>query len=132
MNVLLHEVGNDYHGGAFCADGGTRVVDGEIFAGWGMISGSPLGRIFVLFGPVITNEAHGAFSGFRIHSNTAEMTAMFEALSFLGPCGLVTHEEQSPFFFLFYACCWHLSGHDPGPNTYSWRLHVNNLYTRLT
>ena len=35
--------------------------------------------------PVITNEAHLAFSGARTHSNnTAEMTAMIEALSFLG------------------------------------------------
>ena len=51
----------------------------------------------VLFDPVITNEAHRAFSGFRIHSNTAEMTALFEALSFLGLRGLVTHEEQSLF-----------------------------------
>ena len=41
-----------------------------------------------MFGPVITNEAHPAFSGARNHSNnTAEMTAMFEALSFLCPRG---------------------------------------------
>ena len=49
--------------------------------------------------PVITNEAHPAFSGARIHSNnTAEMTAMFEALSFLGPRGPVAHEERSRIF----------------------------------
>ena len=82
--------------GYFYSDGGTRVVDGETFAGWGVISRSPRGRIFVMFGPVITTEAHLAFSGARIHSNnTAEMTAMFEALSFLGPRGPVTHDEQS-------------------------------------
>ena len=52
-----------------------------------------------MFGPVITNEAHPAFSGARIHSNnTAEMTAMFEALSFLGPRGPVAHEERSRIF----------------------------------
>ena len=61
-----------------------------------MISRSPRGRIYVMFGPVITTEAHLAFSGARIHSNnTAEMTAMIEALSFLGPHGPVTHDEQS-------------------------------------
>ena len=52
----------------------------------GVISRSPHGRIYVMFGPVISTEAHVASSGARIHSNnTAEMTAMIEALSFLGP-----------------------------------------------
>ena len=37
-----------------------------------------------MFGPVITTEPHLAFSG-RTHSNnSAEMSAMTEALSFLG------------------------------------------------
>ena len=50
----------------------------------GVISRSPHGRIDVMFGPVIITEAHLAFSGARTHSNnTAEMTAMVEALSFL-------------------------------------------------
>ena len=49
-----------------------------------------------MFGPVVTTKAHLAFSGARTHSNnTAEMTAMFEALSFLGSRGPVTHDEQS-------------------------------------
>ena len=65
-----------------------------------MISRSPRGRIFVLLGPVITTEAHLAVSGARIHSNNAaEMTAMFEALSFLGPRGPVTHDEQSSIYY---------------------------------
>ena len=65
-----------------------------------MISRPPRGRIFVLFSPVTTNEAHLAFSGARIHSNnTAEMTAMIEALSFLGPRGLVTHDDQSRIYY---------------------------------
>ena len=43
-----------------------------------------------MFGLVSTTEAHLAFSGARTHSNiTAEMTAMVEALSFLGPHGLL-------------------------------------------
>ena len=87
-------------GGLFCTDVGTRIVDGETLAGWCVISRSPRGRIYVMFGPVITNEAHLAFSGARVHSNkTAEMTAMIEALSFLGPRGPVTHDEQSCIFF---------------------------------
>ena len=93
---MTSELGNDYHGRAISTDGGTRVVDGETLAGWGVISRSSRGRIYVMFGPVITAEAHLAFSGARIHSNnTAEMTAMIEALSFLGPRGPVTHGEQS-------------------------------------
>ena len=48
------------------------------------------------FGPVVTTEAHLAFSGAKTHSNnTAEMTAIIEALSFLGPHGPVARDEQS-------------------------------------
>ena len=54
------------------------------------------GRIDVMFGLVVTTEAHPAFSGARTHSdNTAEMTAMVEALSFLGPCGPVACDVES-------------------------------------
>ena len=49
-----------------------------------------------MFGPVITMEAHLAFSDARTHSNnTAEMTAMIEALSFLGPRGPVARDANS-------------------------------------
>ena len=61
-----------------------------------MISRYPDRRIDVMFGPVFTIEAHLAFSGARIHSNnTAEMTAMIEALSFLGLQGLGTIEART-------------------------------------
>ena len=90
------ERGNDYRGWAIFTDGGTRVVDGETLAGWSVISRSPHGRIDVMFGPVVTTEAHPAFSGAQIDSNnTAEMTAMIEALSFRGPHGPVARDEQS-------------------------------------
>ena len=60
----------------------------------GVISRSPHGRIDVMFGPVVTTEAHLAFSGARTHpNNTAEMTAMIEALSFLGPHAPVAQDE---------------------------------------
>ena len=43
-----------------------------------------------MFGPVVITEAHLAFSGARTHSdNTAELTAMIEALSFRCPHGPV-------------------------------------------
>ena len=72
--------GNDY------TDGGTRHVNGETLTGWGVIARSPPGRIVVMFGPVITAEAHLAFSGARTHSNnTAEMTAKFCLFSALFP-----------------------------------------------
>ena len=60
-----------------------------------------------MFAPVITTEAHLAFSGARTHSNnTAELTAMIEALAFLGLRGPVTPGEQScliPFMLLVFA-----------------------------
>ena len=53
-----------------------------------------------MFGPVVSTEAHLAFSGARTHSNnTAEMTAMIEALSFLGPRGPVARDEQSCIYY---------------------------------
>ena len=97
---VTKELGNDYHGWAIYTDGGTRVVDGEILAGRCVISRSPRERIFVLSGPVTANETHLAFSGARTHSNnTAETTAMIEALSFLGPRGPVTPDEQSRIYY---------------------------------
>ena len=97
---ITRERGNDYRGWALYTDGGTHVVDGETLAGWSVISRSPHGRIDVMFGPVVTTEAHPAFSGARTHSNnTAEMTAMIEALYFLGPHGPVTRDEQSRIYY---------------------------------
>ena len=65
-----------------------------------MISLSPHGRIDVMFGQVVTTEAHLAFTGARAQSNnTTEMTAMIEALSFLGPHGPVARDEQSCIYF---------------------------------
>ena len=53
-----------------------------------------------MFGPVVTTEARLAFSGARTHSNkTAEMTAMIEALSFLGPHGPVVRDKQSCIYY---------------------------------
>ena len=97
---ITRERGDDYRWWAIYTDGGTRVVDGETLAGWSVISRSPHGRIDVMFGPVVTTEAHLAFSGARTHSNnTAEITAMIEALSFLGPHGPVTRDEQSCIYY---------------------------------
>ena len=53
-----------------------------------------------MFGPLVTTEAHLAFSGARTNSNnTAEMTAMIEALSFIGPHGPVVRDEQSCIYY---------------------------------
>ena len=59
----------------------------------------PHGRVDVMFGQVITTEAHFAFEGGRVHSNhTAEMSAVVEALSFLGPHGPVARDAHSCVF----------------------------------
>ena len=53
-----------------------------------------------MFGPVVTTEAHLAFSGARIHSNnTAAMSSMIEALFFLGPHGPVALDVESCIYF---------------------------------
>ena len=129
---ITRERGNDYRAWAICTDGGTRVVDGEILAGWFVICRFFHGRLDFMFGPVVTSEAHLAFSGARTHSNNiAEMTAMTEVLFFLGPHGPVTRDEQS--------CICYDSMHAAGmllvfvgerfkpEHMCSWRPRVNNL-----
>ena len=97
---ITRERGNDFRGWAIFSDGGTRVENGETFAGSSVIARSFRGRIGVMFGPVITTAAHLASSGARTHSNnTAEMTAVIEALSFLGPHGPLALDVKSCFFF---------------------------------
>ena len=84
------EKGNDFRGWAIYTGGGTRVVNGETLAWWSVISRFLRGRIDVMYGLFVTTEAHLLFSDVRAHSNnTAELTAMIEALSYLGPCGIV-------------------------------------------
>ena len=83
VRTTRRERGNDFQGWAINTDGGTRVVDGETSAGWSVIARSPHGRTDIMFGPVITTEAHLAFSVARTHfNNTPEMIAMVEALFF--------------------------------------------------
>ena len=90
------ERGNDFHAWAIYTDGGTRTEKGETFAECGFIARSPNGRIDIMFGPVVTTKAHPAFSGAKVHSNnTAEMSAMMEALYFLGPRGPVARDVEA-------------------------------------
>ena len=94
------ERGNGFQGCAVHTDGGTRFADGETLAGWGAVARSLHGRMDIMFGPVTTTEAHLAFSGARTRSNnTAEMTAMIEALSFLGPRGPVARDANSCIYY---------------------------------
>ena len=73
----------------------------KTFAGLGgAVALSLHGRLNIMFGPVITTEAHLAFVCARVHcNNTAEMTAMVEALSFLGPHGPVARDATSCIFY---------------------------------
>ena len=100
VRTTTRERGNDFQGWAIYTDGRTRHVNGETLAGWGVIARSPHGKTLVFFlGPVITAEAHPAFSGARTHSNTAEMTAVIEALSFLGPRDPVARDANSCIYY---------------------------------
>ena len=64
------------------------LPDGETLASWSVVARSPDGRIYFMFGPVVTTEAHLAYARARLHSNNiAELSAIVEALSFLGPHG---------------------------------------------
>ena len=78
--TATRERGNDFQGWAIYTDGSTRLADGDTFAGWSAVARSPHRRIDVMFGPVITTEAHLAFAGAGVHSNNTT-----EMLAILGP-----------------------------------------------
>ena len=60
---------------------------------------SPHGRLYIMFGPVITSQAHSAYAGARLHSNnTAALSSIVEVLSFLGPHGPVARDSQACIF----------------------------------
>ena len=59
--------GTGFRGWSIYTDGGTRVENGETFAGWCVIARSLHGRIHIMFDPVVITEAHLAFSGARTH-----------------------------------------------------------------
>ena len=97
VRTTTRERGNDFQ---IYTDGGTRVVDGETFAGWGAFARCPNERMVIMIGPVVTTQAHLAFSGDRSHTNnTGEMSAMIEALSFLGPFGPLARDAISCIFY---------------------------------
>ena len=90
------EGGKNFQGWAIYTHGGTRLADGETLAGWGAVARSPHRKIYIMLSPVITTEAQLAFAGASINSkDTAEMSAMIEALSFLGPHGPVSRDANS-------------------------------------
>ena len=119
VRTTTRERGNDFQGWAIYPNGSTRHVNGETLAGWGVIARSPNGRIIAMFGPVITAEAHLAFSGARTHSNNiAEMSAMIEALSFLGPRGPVARDANSCIHYdSKHAAGVCVIGHGSSPHT---------------
>ena len=70
-------------------------------AGWGVAARSADGRIFifVMFGSVITTEAHLAHAGTRTTPTTPLNSSLVEALSFLGPHGLAVRGSHSCIFY---------------------------------
>ena len=76
------------------------MSDGGTTAGWGAVARSPDGRLHVMFGPVVSTEAHLAYAGARLHTNnTAELSSIIEALSFLGLAGPVARGSQACNFY---------------------------------
>ena len=57
-----------------------------------------------MHGPVITTETHVAYYGATRHSNnTPELTAVFEALKFLGTRGFVRADTKTRCFYSEFA-----------------------------
>ena len=97
--------------GCVYTDGGTRVSEGETAAGWGAVARSPGGRIFLMFGPVSTTEAHLAYAGATLHSNnTAELSSIIKALPWTN--GPVAPRFTSLYLLRLQARGQHLLGYD--------------------
>ena len=78
-SYLNRKRGNDFQGWATCTDGRSRLDDGET-SGWGALARSSLWKRCHVC-PIITAETH---ANAKVHSNnTAAMSAVVEALSFL-------------------------------------------------
>ena len=78
----------------------SHSTDGETIAGWGAVARSPDGRLYVMFGPVVTTEAHLAYAEARTHTNnTAKLSSIIKALSFLGLAGPVDRGLQACIFY---------------------------------
>ena len=58
LSDTTSEKGNDFQGWTIYTDGGTLVSACETTAGWSAVARSPLGKVFAMFGPVVTAEAH--------------------------------------------------------------------------
>ena len=100
VRTTTRDRGNNFQGWAIDTDGGTRLADGEKLAGWGAVARYPHGRTDILSGPIITAEAHLTCAGARTHfNNTAEISAMIEALFFLGRHGPVARDANSCIFY---------------------------------
>ena len=115
FRTTTRERGNDFHGWATYTGGGTRSYDGETVAGWAVVARSPEGRIYIMFGLVITTKAHLAYAGARIQSNnTAELSSIVQALSFLGargPLPVIHIRIFSTIPITLPAFAWALSSH---------------------
>ena len=95
--TTTREKGNDFQGWAIYTDGEAGFSEGETSAGWGAVARSPHGRLYIMFGPVITTEAHLAHAGAKHHSiNTAELSSIIEALS-LGPTARLLDSQARIF-----------------------------------
>ena len=91
---------DDYKGWPFFTHGGTHKDDGATVAGLRAIARSPHGVRYIMFGPVITAEAHVANARAKQHkNNTAELSGIIESLWFLSSIGHVPRGSQA-FFFL--------------------------------
>ena len=58
IRTTTRQIGDECRRWAMFTDGGTHTSDGETTAGWGAVARSPFGVCSVMFGLVITAEAH--------------------------------------------------------------------------
>ena len=89
--TTTRDTGNEFQGWAIYTDGGTRLADGETLARWSAFTRCHQGKIFVMFGPVVTSRVRRSQNP---SNTTAELSSMIEALSFLGPSGTLARDAR--------------------------------------
>ena len=100
IRTTTRERGNGFQGWAIYTDEGTRLVFGETLAGWRAVARSLSWKDICHVWPGCHARSTSCFRRCQGHSkNTAEMLAIVEALSFLGPHGLVARDACSGVVF---------------------------------
>ena len=91
VRTMTRLTGAGFGGWSIFANGGTHTI----VVGWRAVARSPRGECYVMFGPVIADEAHEArAAACQQTNNTAKVCGIIEALQFFMTLGLAPRDSR--------------------------------------